>query len=237
MTSTRGFNLVATKCCGAVYSTPRYSSINTSAYEYWTDGARVHSLMPTDGGLRRCRCGKLFLMRDTFNVGFEESRSISYAESIKDIDISLLLNEELSPEVEIVVRRRYWRFLNEPYRALYRAHREIEDLKSQSRHGFFKNIFKKFGFIKVEKSNEDKFSVPAFEPSQDFRNNLECLLALVNESVSQDYLEIVEILRELSRFDEAEKALVMCVDDDSKTADLFRQLVGERSNAPYRYRL
>jgi len=237
MTSTRGFNLVATKCCGAVYSTPRYSSINMSASEYWTDGTRVHSLMPTDGGLRRCKCGAYFLMKSTFNVGFEEDRTAPSAEFVKDSELEGVLNLELSPEVETVVRRRYWRFLNEPYRDIYRAHREIEDLKFQRRNGFFKKILKRFGLLKGETSNDDKFSVPAFEPSQDFSNNLECLFALLNESESQDYLEIVEILRELSRFEEAEQALVMCLDDTSKTADLFRQLVGERANAPYRYRL
>lgn len=237
MTSTRGFNLVATKCCGTVYSTPRYSSINMSASEYWTDGARVHSLMPTDGGLRRCKCGTFFLMKSTFNVGFEEERTAPSPEFVKDSALEGLLKKDLISEVETVVRRRYWRFLNETYRDLYRAHREIEDLKFQRRNGFLKKILKRFGLLRRASSNDDKFSVPAFEPSYEFCLNLECLLALVNESDSQDYLERVEILRELSRFEEAEKALVMCVDDVSKTADLLRQLVGERANAPYRYRM
>jgi hypothetical protein len=237
MTSTCGFNLVATKCCGALYSTPRYSSINMSAFEYWTDGARVHSLMSTDGGLRRCKCGTFFLMKSTFNVGFEDVRTAASPEFVKDSELKGLLTIVLSPEVETVVRRRYWRLLNEPYRDLYRAYREIEDLKFQRRNRLVKKILRRFGFTKAETSNVDKFSVPTFEPSPDFCHNLECLLALVNESASQDYLEIVEILRELSRFREAEKALKLCVNDTSKTADLFRQLVVERANAPYRYRM
>ena len=237
MTSYSGFNLVATKCCGAVYSTPRYSSINMSASEYWTDGARVHSLMPTDGGLRRCKCGTLYLMKSTFNVGFEEERTAPNPQFVNDSELEGLLKTDLSPEVETVVRRRYWRFLNEPYRDLYRAHREIEDLKFQRRNGFFNKILKKIGLLRGEPANGEKFTVPDFVPSQDFCNNLECLLALIGASESHDHLEITEILRELSRFEEAEKALVMLADDVSTTANLLRQLVGERASAPYRYRM
>ncbi len=237
MTSYSGFNLVATKCCGAVYSTPRYSSINMSASEYWTDGARLHSLMPTDGGLRRCKCGTFYLMKSTFNVGFQEERTAPTPQFVNDSELDGVLKTDLIQEVETVVRRRYWRFLNEPYRDLYRVHREIEDLKFQRSKGFLNKILKKLGLFKDDRANEDKFTVPDFVPSKDFCNNLECLLALINESESLDHLESTEILRELSRFDEAEQALSMSVDDVSTTANLLRQLVGERANAPYRYRM
>jgi hypothetical protein len=228
---------VATKCCGAVYSTPRFSSINMSASEYWTDGARVHSLMPADGGLRQCKCGTFYLMKSIFKVGFEEERTAPNPQFVNDSELEVLLKTNLSPEVETVVRQRYWRFLNEPYRDLYRAHRENEDLKFQRSNGFLNKILKRFGLFRGDRANEDKFTVPDFVPSHEFCNNLECLLALIDASESHDHLEITEILRELSRFDEAEQALAMSADDVSTTANLLRQLVGERSNAPYRYRM
>jgi len=148
-----------------------------------------------------------------------------------------ILTTDQSQEVETVVRRRYWRFLNEPYRDLYRSHREIQDLEFQRRNGFFNKILKKVGIHKGEAANEIKFSVPDFLPSQDFCKNLEYLLALIDLSESPDYLEITEILRELSRFEEAEMSLAMSADDVSTTANLLRQLVGARANAPYRYRM
>ena len=160
MTSFRGFNLISTKCCGAIYSAPRYASFNASAFEYWTDGTRVHSLIPTDGGLRQCRCGSYFLMKSTFIVGFEIERSIPSAEFIKDVDLEFLLNEELSTEVEIVVRRRYWRFLNEPYRDLYRAHREKEELINLKQNTILSQLLLRFGFIKLDKPKELKFFAP-----------------------------------------------------------------------------
>jgi hypothetical protein len=237
MTSFRGFNLVATKCCGSVYSTPRYSSINASAFEYWTDGARVHSLMPTDGGLRRCKCGTYFLISTTFKVGFEEERSTPSPEFVKDSDLSLLLAEELTKEVEIVVRRRYWRYLNEPYRDIYRAHRDLEDLKKQRMNSFFSVALKRLGIVKNQNAYEEKFTVPDFLPTSEFRHNLERLLELVQQEQSNDYLEISEIFRELSRFDEAAATLNKLTDKTSKTAALLQQLVGEKANAPYRYKM
>lgn len=237
MTSTRGFNLVTTKCCGAVYSTPKYASINTSAYEYWTDGARLHSLMPTDGGLRRCRCGTYFLLNSTFRVGFEIERVTQGAEFVKDADLEFLLSMELPSDVEIIVRRRYWRILNDPYRELYRDHRQKEDAKNINRKSFFSQLFLRFSFIKQPKEEPLEFTVPSFNTTKELTQNLERLLLLLENEVKKDYLEITEILRELSRFDEASKTLDKFSEEKNKVADLLKQLLARQDNAPYRYRL
>lgn len=237
MTSTSGFNLIATKCCGAVYSTPKYASVNTSAYEYWTDGARLHSLMPTDGGLRRCRCGTYFLLKSTFRVGFEDERSTQGAEFIKDADLKNLITKELSSDVEIIVRRRYWRILNDPYRDLYRDHRKKEDAKNINRKSFFSRLFLRIGLLKNQREEPLKFTVPSFTITEQLTQNLERLLVLLEKEERKDYLEITEILRELSRYEEASETMTKFTEEKNKVADLLKQLLAQQDNAPYRYRL
>ena len=54
MTRISGTNIVKAPCCGALYSTTAFASINFMASEHWTDGATENSLSQSDGGLRRC---------------------------------------------------------------------------------------------------------------------------------------------------------------------------------------
>ena len=51
--------------------------MNYSAHEHWTDGQRIHSLAPTDGGLRQCECSAYFLQRNAIEIpriSFEENQ-------------------------------------------------------------------------------------------------------------------------------------------------------------------
>ena len=64
MTRMAGSIVFRTNCCGALYRRQAYASINLSAQEYWTDGKRVNSLFPNDGGLRQCQCGTFFLQHE-----------------------------------------------------------------------------------------------------------------------------------------------------------------------------
>ena len=234
MTTIRGFNLIATKCCGAVYSTARYTSVNFSAMEYWTDGARVHSLMPTDGGLRRCRCGAYFLLKNTFNVGFEQERKTPISESVKDEELAIVLLSQLAPDVESVVRRRYWRLLNDPYRELYRVHRDTENIKFKKKDSFFSRL--QMIFTRVEEvAAVTTFSVPEFEPSDVLVKNHQCLLTLIESDCEKDYLEIAEINRELSEFTGAHEALAKNTDHEDALCRAVTGLIDAQINAPCRY--
>lgn len=236
MTSIRGFNLIATKCCGAVYSTARYASVNFSAMEYWTDGARVHSLMPTDGGLRRCRCGTYFLLKNTFSVGVEQERKTPISQSVKDEELAIALLEQLAPDVESVVRRRYWRLLNDPYRELYRVHRDRENIKFKKKNSFFSRL--QMIFARVEElAAETTFSVPEFAPSDVLIRNLQCLLKLNESEGEKNYFEIAEINRELSEFDKAREALAMEHDVRDALCRTLSGLIDAQINAPCRYRM
>ena len=70
MTRTAGTNIIKAPCCGALYSTTAFASINFMASEHWTDGATENSLSQSDGGLRRCTCGGYFLSGYAERVGF-----------------------------------------------------------------------------------------------------------------------------------------------------------------------
>ncbi len=68
MTRISGHTSIASPCCKSPYKVVEYASMNFSAYAYWTDGAKDGGLMPNDGGLRVCRCGTAFLLRDAVHL-------------------------------------------------------------------------------------------------------------------------------------------------------------------------
>jgi hypothetical protein len=45
--------------------------MNFSALAYWTDGETEGGLMPSGGGLRKCKCGEFYLLREAINFGFD----------------------------------------------------------------------------------------------------------------------------------------------------------------------
>ena len=70
MTRIAGTNIIKAPCCGALYSTTAFASINFMISEHWTDGQDENSLSQSDGGLRRCTCGGYFLSGYAARVGF-----------------------------------------------------------------------------------------------------------------------------------------------------------------------
>ena len=68
MTRISGHTSITSPCCKSLYKVVEYASMNFNAYAYWTDGAKDGGLMPNDGGLRVCRCGIAFLLRDAIRL-------------------------------------------------------------------------------------------------------------------------------------------------------------------------
>lgn len=56
------------QACSALLATPTYSSINFMAWEYWTDGYADGSLAQGGDGLRRCICGRCFMLANAHHV-------------------------------------------------------------------------------------------------------------------------------------------------------------------------
>jgi hypothetical protein len=247
MTSVRGYRIIASLCCGARFSTPRYGSINFTAYEYWTDGQRVNSLAPTDGGLRRCTCGALFLLRDVIEIGFEETQETAPATYVADVELASLLSLPMTEDVELVLRRRYWRFLNDPYRDLYRAHRKsVDDADKEAKKGattLWRSLGRKLLGAKppppaAVDTTARPFTVPPFNATEPQRGNMQVLLSmLLGSSQKADPLEIAELYRELENYDEAQKAIEQFEAEDHVASKLLRELIKEKAKEPMRYRI
>ena len=132
MTRVTGHTLIASPCCRTLYKRVRYSSMNFSAFEFWTDGWRDGALMPLDGGLRRCQCGSFFLLREAIDMDLPASEETPFPEHVKDSDLPTAIANASTQALAIVARRNYWRALNHPYREKYRAHRDLEMAQTQA---------------------------------------------------------------------------------------------------------
>ena len=88
MTRITGNSLIATPCCRSIYSTPRYGSVNFSASAYWTDGYKESTLMPSGGGLRKCKCGEFYLLADAIAMGLAADSDTPPAQFILAADLA-----------------------------------------------------------------------------------------------------------------------------------------------------
>jgi len=63
------------------------------------------------------------------------------------------------------------------------------------------------------------------------------LLTLVEDSDSVGFLEVAEIYRELSRFEDVPEVLTKYKSDGGITEEIITKLVMKRFNAPHRYQM
>ena len=160
---------------------------------YWTDGAKEHGLMPGGGGLRKCKCGQFYLLREATALGLEAGPETPHTEFVDAADLAEA-TQSPSPTVELVARREYWKHLNDPYRELYRAHRKAEDQAAQDRWNAdwhaanpdTRPVLRKFLDRALRKKqavpppmDTRPFSVPPYQPSKLQIQNMERLLVLV----------------------------------------------------------
>ena len=252
MTRISGHTSIASPCCKSPYKVVEYASMNFSVYAYWTDGAKDGALMPNDGGLRMCRCGTAFLLRDAIRLEIEASPDTPFPPKPADADLPSVIQSASSAQLEATARRNYWRYLNDDYRVHYRAHREKEKEKAdaQWRDDYFACLpFPHRVIHKLLRSKppwdypkpERPFTVPPYKPTTEQKQNMARLLALILNEADQlgkaDQLEVAELYRELGQFEAAEEALGACNEDQQQVT---KQVIGEqielRSAAPIRYR-
>jgi tetratricopeptide (TPR) repeat protein len=256
MTRISGFTIIASPCCRTLYSTPEYGSINLSAMGYWTDGAKEHGLMPGGGGLRKCKCGRFYLLSEATSLGLEAGPETPHTQIVDAADLADA-TQTTSPTVELVARRQYWMHLNDPYRELYRAHRQAEDQAAQDKWDADWNAanpdqrseWRKLADQLLRKKpaapppmDTRPFSAPPYHPSELQVQNMERLLELILEELHEPYgpdmLEVAELYRELGRFEEAADALDKCPKDDIGVPEkLMESLIGQCQRAPIRYRM
>lgn len=256
MTRITGFTLIASPCCRTLYKTPQYGSINLSAMGYWTDGHKEYGLMPSGGGLRKCKCGQFYLLREATSLNIEAGPETPHTQFVDAADLADA-TQSTSPTVELVARREYWKHLNDPYRELYRAHRQAEDQAAQEKwdadwhaaNPDRRPVLRKFLDRVLRKKpacppplDTRPFSAPLYQPSALQIQNMERLLELILEKTYEPYgpdmLEVAELYRELGRFAEATDALKQCPTDDIGVPEqLMGRLIGEGQSAPIRYRM
>lgn len=256
MTSITGYTLIASPCCRTLYKTPQYGSINLSAQGYWTDGEKEFGLMPSGGGLRKCKCGQFYLLREATSLGFEAGPETPHTQFVDAADLADA-TQSSRKAVELVARRQYWMHLNDPYREFYRAHRQAEDQAAQEKwdaewhaaNPDQRSAWRKFVNRLLDKKpaapppmDTRPFNVPPYQPSELQVRNMERLLELILEKLHEPYgpdmLEVAELYRELGRFEAAENALKQCPADDIGVPEkLMERLINEGQIAPIRYRM
>lgn len=261
MTRISGTDIIKSPCCGALMSTPAYSSINFMAWEYWTDGWTDGRLAPAGDGLRRCVCGRCFLVYEAERVrkiwspkplapsGWEsrkdnwwtrlmgretreqilerydtrpaaeidaEQRSIPPSPKyVNDSDLYALITAGLSNlKIEKVVRRLYWRYLNEPIRETYRKFREAnKDVDAAGHSATF----------------------PDFQPTPGQIENMLRLIELNQATESPDWLEIAELYRELGDMDAARHALSQITGEQQRLHFVIEKLIVLNARCPVRF--
>jgi hypothetical protein len=253
MTRISGYTSIASPCCKSPYKVVEYASMNFSVYAYWTDGATDGALMPNDGGLRVCRCGTAFLLRNAVYLEIEASPETLFPPKPTDADLPSVIQSASSAQIEATARRNYWRYLNDAYRVHYRAHREKEEAKTNAQ--WRDDYFACLPFLprvahKLLRSKPPwdypkparLFTVPPYKPTTEQRQNMARLLALILNAADQtgkaDQLEVAELYRELGQFEAAAEALISCnADDDQTTKEIIGEQVQLRSAAPIRYQM
>ncbi len=167
--------------------------------------------MPGGGGLRKCKCGQFYLLREAISLGFEAGPETPHTEFVDAADLA---DATQSPRkaVELVARRQYWMHLNDPYRELYRAHRQAEGQAAQEKwdadwhaaNPDQRSARKKIADRLLRKKpaapppmDTRPFSAPPYQPSVFQLQNMERLLELILEKLHEPYgpdmLEVAEL--------------------------------------------
>lgn len=248
MTRVAGFYLRANPCCGASYITPRYSSINLSARAYWTDGYKEGALMPSGHGLRQCKCGNFYLLRELVMISEGDTVDAPSPSFVKAEDLPTAIAQARNSEIELAGRLDLWQHLNHTYRDQYRAHRGAEELASQTaweaanpdQRTWWQRFRKAKRVPEYVPSPDRPITYPKFEPSDHQRENMLSLLRLLGRGdLPKRYaFEITELHRELGQFDQAALSLnTIRMEEEGVAGQLIAQLVHAEVAAPVRYRL
>lgn len=251
MTRSIGAITLAAPCCGARYAYPNYTSMNFTAWAYWTDGWRDRSLMPNDEGLRRCTCGQFYLLMDMQAIekgAAADNEDLPFTMTVPDEQLPECFTTTVSAQVEVAARLGYWRYLNHDYRRSYVEHRDAEEAATRAawiannpdRRTWWDHLLRRPAprYCRPEGS---PFTYPPYEPTPEQLANMERLCELVQPSgpaPHRNMLELAELCREQGRFGEARAVLQSMEPKDLDiTGRLIARLIEEKERAPMRYQM
>lgn len=112
-----------------------------------------------------------------------------------------------NPDVLTAARRRYWRYLNDPFREIYRQHRQLNDQ-----------------------------TFPRFEASDIQRTNMLELIRLLEYQPVDAHIEVAELYRELGEFEAAKSSLAMSGRKNEKLYQVVTHLLAAGVKCPSRFR-
>ena len=254
MTRTAGTNIIKAPCCGALYSTTAFASINFMASEHWTDGATENSLSQSDGGLRRCTCGGYFLSGYAERVCFipknteqhpqQSEYSISKIfgkigklliaedkakpQTIRKLPTQWAANEtDLPPKAQSVTGAAIAKLLD--------STPQDKNLQIQARRLYWRYLNDQFRDEYRAYKEVHKDSFPLYTPSTAQMDNMEQLAALLEGHDMVDELELGELYRELGQPLKARAKLAKVDEDDRKLCDMQLSLLEKGYAGPARF--
>lgn len=255
MTMSQGLRIQAAPCCGARYRYPNYTYLNFMAFEHWTDGWCNGTLMPTDEGLRQCRCGQFLLQQDLVTIEFVETSDLPFIDHVQDQQLPACIAQAQREDLELAARLEYWRCLNHPYRRQYHQYRQAEEAAHhaawqacQAALGNHQNGPRQPAPPAHQRLPGSTFSYPPFQPTQEQRDNMrrasQLLATLEPQTQPRNLRErdrrltLAELYREQSLFEQAEQVLAGFPPDERDMADkLIRHLTHQKDPAPIRFRM
>lgn len=260
MTTFTGYHVCTAPCCGTKYKQPRYASTFThpALGEYWTDASMGEWKAPAESGLRRCSCGRLFLLHElTYTDKWLGRRdtTVPHTVPVRGTDALAALPEtqaSLAPnaaELELAARLEYWWHLNSPYRAEYAKWRDAEDMAVREQ-------WEKDNpeiMAEWERSNWEEmpidyeppryvrpadapFTWPVWVASAPLIDNLKAMLALHDSGrVALPDLLHAEMHRELGNLDRADAILASAQGGHLQLRNLMRELIRLRISGPWQF--
>ena len=137
-----------------------------------------------------------------------EQIKVPQSKHVPDSSMPDVFNQtNANPSLLIVARRRYWRFLNDPFREIYREHKKL--------HGE---------------------SFPYYAPTDVQADNMIKLVELLDRPHSSNWLEIAELSRELGSFETAASALSIYKGACNKLLEVVSSLINRKISSPVRFK-
>ena len=256
MTRVAGKNIIKAPCCGALYSSTAFASINFMASEHWTDGATENSLSQSDGGLRRCSCGGYFLSGYAERVGFipknnvqqQEQSEYSNSKIFGKIGKLLIAEDKAKPQTirklpsqwaanETVIPPNAPSVTGSAIIELLDSKTQDKNLLIQARRLYWRYLNEQFRdeYRAYRDIHKDRF--PPYAPSAAQMDNMEHLAELLEGHDMVDELELGELYREMGQPLKSRAKLAKVGEDDRKLCEMQLSLLdmGYRGPARFRY--
>jgi hypothetical protein len=255
MTRIAGTNIIKAPCCGALYSTTAFASINFMASEHWTDGATENSLSQSDGGLRRCTCGSYFLSGYAERFGFIPKNSdqpqvqteYSISKIFGKIGKLLIAEDKAKPQTtrklpsqwaanETVIPPKAESVTGAAIAELLDSKPQDKNLLIQARRLYWRHLNNQFRDDYRAYKEVHKDSFPAYAPSAAQMDNMEQLAALLEVHDMVDELELGELYRETGQPLKARAKLAKVSEDDKKLCAMQLTLLEMGYQGPARFK-